>query len=235
MAHTLKPIKIYGGSFGPNPLKVSIILQELGLPVEEVPTQLYDLKKPEYQALNPNGRLPTIEDPNTGIVLWESGAIIEYLIETYDKDHALSFPRGSPEAHHARQFLHFQMSGQGPYFGQAVWFKRYHPERVQSAIDRYITEVRRVSGVLDRILAKREWLVGGRVSYADLAFVSWQNTARNVLAEDGYDENDFPNLSAWLARLNSRPVVKELNEKQQAMMAEKLERSSCSLDKIASL
>jgi glutathione S-transferase len=229
MAHLLKPIKIYGGSFGPNPLKVSIILQELGLPIQEVPTQFCDLKKPGYQAVNPNGRLPTIEDPNTGITLWESGAIIEYLIETYDKDQKLSFPHGSPEAHHARQFLHFQMSGQGPYFGQAVWFKRYHPELVQSAIDRYITEVRRVSGVLDRILAKRDWLVGGRLSYADLAFVSWQNTARNVLSEDGYDENDFPNLSVWLAKLNSRPVVKDLNAKQQAMMAEKLKEAAAAV------
>ncbi|KAF3395704.1 Glutathione S-transferase 2 [Penicillium rolfsii] len=156
MTDELKPIKIYGGFFGPNPFKVSIILHELGLPVEEIPTDFIQIKTPAYEALNPNGRLPTIQDPNTGITLWESGAIIEYLIEKYDKDHRISFAPGSVEAHHARQFLHFQMSGQGPYYGQAVWFKRYHPERVQSAVDRYIKEIRRVSKVLDGILSKQD-------------------------------------------------------------------------------
>ena len=230
MTENLKPIKIYGGSFGPNPLKVSIILRELGLPVEEIPTDFSDIKKPEYEALNPNGRLPTIQDPNTGITLWESGAIIEYLIETDDNSHRISFPPGTPEAHHARQFLHFQMSGQGPYFGQAIWFMRYHPERVQSALDRYVQEIRRVSGVLDRILSKQNWLVGEKLSYADLAFISWQNTARNALSAEGYNENDFPHLSTWLAIMNSRPVVKDLLVKQEEMMEEKLKAAKAALN-----
>ncbi|KAJ5112716.1 glutathione S-transferase Ure2-like protein [Penicillium argentinense] len=226
MSEQLKPIKIYGGSFGPNPFKVSIILRELGLPVEEIPTDFSEIKTPDYEALNPNGRLPTIQDPNTEITLWESGAIIEYLIETYDKNQNISFAPGSMEAHHARQFLHFQMSGQGPYYGQAVWFKRYHPERVQSALDRYIKETRRVSQVLERILAHREWLVGDKISYADLAFVSWQNAAKNMLSDVGYDENEFPNVASWLERMNSRPVVRELIVKQDKMMAEKLKAAT---------
>ncbi|KAJ5758381.1 glutathione S-transferase Ure2-like protein [Penicillium odoratum] len=82
--------------------------------------------------------------------------MIKYLIETYDKDQRISFVPSSHESYHARQMLHFQMSGQGPYYGQAVWFKRYHPEHVQS---------------------NRQWLVGDKLSYADLAFVSWQKGA----------------------------------------------------------
>lgn len=229
MSKQLKPIKIYGGSFGPNPFKVSIILRELGLPIEEIPTDFSEIKTPAYETLNPNSRLPTIQDPNTGITLWESGAIIEYLIETYDVEQRISFAPGSAEAHHARQFLHFQMSGQGPYFGQAVWFKRYHPERVQSALDRYVQEIRRVSGVLDKILAGGDWLVGNRISYADLAFVSWYNAAKGMLSNEGYDENEFPNMSAWLARMNSRPVVRDLVVKQDAMMAEKLKAATAAL------
>lgn len=229
MTQQLKPIKIYGGSFGPNPFKVSIILGELGLPVEEIPTDFTEIKTPAYEAINPNGRLPAIHDPNTGLTLWESGAIIEYLIETYDKDQRISFVPGSHESYHARQMLHFQMSGQGPYYGQAVWFKRYHPERVQSALDRYIGEIKRVCGVLDGILAKRQWLVGDKLSYADLAFVSWQNGAKNMLSDEGYNEDDFPNVAAWMKRMNSRPVVHDLIVKQDNMMAEKLKAATAAL------
>ncbi|OGM44821.1 glutathione S-transferase Ure2-like protein [Aspergillus bombycis] len=230
MAQSLKPIRVYGGSFGPNPFKVSIILSELGLPTEPIPTDFSELKTPAYEAINPNGRLPAIYDPNTELTLWESGAIIEYLVETYDKDQRISFAPGSAEAHHARQWLHFQMSGQGPYYGQAVWFKRYHPERLQSAVDRYIQEIRRVSQVLDRWLATRQWLVGEKLSYADLAFVSWQNAAQNMLADEGFDMKDFPYVAAWMERMNSRPTVRDLIEKQDRML-EKLNSATAAFRK----
>ena len=71
-----------------------------------------ELKKPPFEALNPNGRVPAIEDPNTGMTLWESGAIIEYLLETYDKDNKLSYTK-APEKFEQKCWLHFQMSGQG--------------------------------------------------------------------------------------------------------------------------
>jgi glutathione S-transferase len=80
---------------------------------------LADLKKPPFEKINVNGRVPAIEDPNTGITLWESGAIIEYLVDTYDKKLSLSFDT-SPEKYLVKQWLYFQMSGQGPYFGQGA-------------------------------------------------------------------------------------------------------------------
>lgn len=94
------------------------------------------LKQEPFVKINPNGRVPAIEDPNTGITLWESGAIIEYLIETYDKDHKIS-SASSPEKFLEKQFLHFQVSGQGPYYGQWAWFKIFHKEQVPSALERY--------------------------------------------------------------------------------------------------
>lgn len=108
-------------------------------------------------------RLPAIDDPNTGITIWESGAIIEYLVETYDKDSRLTFTT-VPEKYHAKQFLHFQMSGQGPYFGQAVWFSEWHSEKLPSAIDRYRNEAKRVTRVLDKVLKGNGdgYLVGGK-------------------------------------------------------------------------
>jgi len=87
---------------------------------------LTDIRKSEYLAINPNRRLPSIRDPNSGITLWESGAIIEYLIERYDTRRKLSFAPGTLESFHGKQGLYFQVTGQGPYYGQAAWFKKYH-------------------------------------------------------------------------------------------------------------
>jgi glutathione S-transferase len=148
----LLPIQLWGRR-GPNPPKVTMILEELGLPYEHMAIDFADVKQPAYTAINPNGRLPAIRDPNNGdLTLWESGAIIDYLTERYDTDRRLSFAPGSSEAYHARQWLFFQTTGQGPYFGQATWFKMYHREKVPSAFERYLGEVKRVSGVLEAYL-----------------------------------------------------------------------------------
>ncbi|KAA8648583.1 hypothetical protein EYZ11_006719 [Aspergillus tanneri] len=221
MTRDIKPIKVYGGYFGPNPLKTCIILSELDLPYECEFIEFLDVKNPSYVRINPNGRMPAIHDPNTDLTLWESGAIVEYLIEQYDRDHRLSFPAGTAEAHHARQWLHFQASGQGPYYGQAVWFTRYHSERLPSAVERYVNEIKRVSGVVDKWLEGREWLVGDRLSYADLAWVAWQVLAQKALKSEGYDESEFPRLQAWLTRMKEREKVKEMLEKNEKLMQEK--------------
>ena len=119
MTSELKPLTLWGGVLGPNPSKVGIILTELNVPFVNKYVRFTDVKGPEYVAVNPNGRLPAIEDPNKGFTLWESGAIIEYLVAEYDHDHSLSFPAGTVEDYHTKQWLHFQISGQGPYYGQA--------------------------------------------------------------------------------------------------------------------
>lgn len=216
MSSQVQPIKVWG-QYGPNPPKVAILLAELGLPYEITPVETSDVKKPEYVAINPNGRLPAIRDPNTGITLWESGAILEYLIEVYDKKHQLSFAPGSPESFHAKQWLYFSSSGQGPYYGQGIWFKKYHPENLPSAIERYIKELNRVSGVLNGHLAQQErehgasnggpWLVGEKYSYADIAFIPWQKLIEVVLTKDEYNVDDFPYMKAWLGKMTERKVV----------------------------
>lgn len=201
---SLKPIKLYGHGPGPNPWKVVMVLEELNIPYENTPVAFVDMKKEPFESVNPNGRVPAIEDPNTGITLWESGAILEYLVETYDKEHTISFEAGSKDYFLAKQWLHFQMSGQGPYFGQAVWFTRYHPEKIESAKERYVKEIRRVSGVLDGFLADKEYLVGDKFSYADLAFIPWYG----VVGMFDIDlAKEFPNVEAWLNRQKARPSV----------------------------
>jgi len=208
-----KPITLYSHASGPNPWKVAIILEELGLPYESKMMDMGQLKKEPYVSLNPNGRVPCIEDPNTGIVLWESGAIVEYLIETYDKSNKLSFST-SPEKFYCKQYLMFQMSGQGPYFGQGAWFKNFHHEKLPSAIERYEKEVRRVVGVLDSVLKDKEYLVGGKCTYADLVFLTWSGLVPWLLGESGAEEvkNECPHYTAWIGRLMERPAVKKVFE-----------------------
>lgn len=214
MSSSLKPIKLWGKA-GPNPPKVAILLKELGIPYETVDIPFSDVKKPEYLAVNPNGRLPAIYDPNTDLTLWESGAIVEYIIEKYDTDHKLSFPAGTPEYYHAKQYLIYQVTGQGPYYGQSVWFKKYHAEPVPSAVTRYVNEINRVTGVLEKVLSEQKnpagsdgpWLVGGKFSYADLSFVPWQNIIAKILDKEEYNPEAYPHVKAWLDKMLARPAV----------------------------
>jgi len=119
MANPLKPITLYGSIHGPNPPKVAMILHELSIPFEVNPIPVSEIKLPPYLAINPNGRLPSIYDPNKDLTLWESGAIIEYLISEYDREGKITYPSGSNEDYLCKQWLYFQASGQGPYYGQA--------------------------------------------------------------------------------------------------------------------
>jgi glutathione S-transferase len=217
MTSQIKPIKVWGQPPSPNPFKIAIILKELNLPTEVIHVPFEDVKKPEYLALNPNGRLPTIHDPNTGITLWESGAIIDYLLEHYDKAHRISFVPETPEFYIAKQWLYFQATGQGPYYGQMSWFKKFHPEPVPSAIERYIKEIHRVTGVLESQLANQmqehaggdgPWLVGNKISYVDIAFLPWQRLAELFLKREEFNMDDFPLVKGWLDKIGSRESVK---------------------------
>lgn len=116
----------------------------------------------------------------------------------------ISFQADVPESYHAKQWLHFQASGQGPCFGQAVWFKIHHREQLQSAVDRYINEIRRVLSVLNGVLQGREYLVDAKCSYADLVFVSWFEIVPCAAGDRVDLENEFPNVHVWLSRLRSQ-------------------------------
>ncbi|KAK6385812.1 uncharacterized protein PV06_07240 [Exophiala oligosperma] len=217
MASGLKPLTLWGKS-GPNPPKVATLLEELGLPYEIIDIPFADVKKPEYTAINPNGRLPTIKDPNNNdILIWESGAIIEYLLEKYDTEHKFGFAPGTSDFYHARQYLFYQVSGQGPYFGQYSWFKKFHPEKLPSATERYLGEMKRISGVLEGLLKAQTgkhgggdgpWLVGNKYSYADLAFLSYYVIMPLVTPKEDFDLAEFPVIHDWLKRMLAREPVK---------------------------
>lgn len=220
---SLKPVTLWSlrdrpGT--PNPWKVQMILEELKLPYETKYVDVGDIKKEPYESLNPNGRVPVLEDPNTGLTVWESGAIIEYLIDTYDKQGAISFSPGSKEYYESKQWLHFQMSGQGPYFGQATWFTIYHPEKLPSVIDRYVNEIRRVAGVLNRSLQNKQYLVGGKFSYVDAVFLPWFEVAAIFYSKEMDLADSFPHLNSWLDRVKARPAIaKTIEAKAKAAAA----------------
>ncbi|PSE65685.1 hypothetical protein C7G78_18910 [Acinetobacter baumannii] len=215
----LKPITLHGHFRSANPWKVVQILEELDLPYNHAFVDMSTVKQEPYTKINPNGRLPAIEDPNTGITLWESGAIIEYLIETYDKDHKIS-STSLPEKFLEKQYLHFQMSGQGPYYGQWAWFKLFHKEQVPSALDRYEEQTLRVMGVLDNILEGKEYLVGNKASYADLSFIAWESTIHMFFADHMDQIKACKNYWAWYERLTARPATKKVFKLRQEATAQ---------------
>ena len=190
-------IKLYTAAT-PNGWKVSIALEEMALPYE---VRVIDFASSEQKAdwyvkLNPNGRIPTLEDE--GFTLFESGAILIYLAETTGK----FLPKGVQERSRVLQWLMFQMSGIGPMMGQANVFFRYFPEKIQPVIERYQREVTRLFGVLERQLATHEY-VAGAYSIADMALWPW------VSGHDysGVSVEEFPSLRRWLALVGARPAV----------------------------
>jgi len=182
----------------PNGWKVSIALEEMGLPyvVRVIDFAANEQKADWYVKLNPNGRIPTLIDD--GFALFESGAILIYLAEKTGK----FLPRDTQSRSRVMQWLMFQMSAIGPMMGQANVFLRYFPEKIQPAIDRYQREVTRLFGVLDRQLAAHEYVVGD-YSIADMALWPWVSGYE----WSGVSVEEFSHLQRWLAKVAERPAV----------------------------
>jgi GSH-dependent disulfide-bond oxidoreductase len=184
----------------PNGHKISIALEELGLPytVHAVDLAALEQKTPDFLRLNPNGRIPVIVDREAGdFVVFESGAILVYLAEKTGRLMPAS-PKGRSLV---MQWLMFQMGGVGPMMGQANVFHRYLPEKIPLAITRYQNEVRRLFGVLDGRLAGREYLAGD-YSIADIANWAWVRTHD----WSGVSLEGLPNLERWVTQLAARPA-----------------------------
>lgn len=205
-----KQFTLFTHRAGPNGWKVVFVLEELGLTYESVYLDIDkgEQKEPKHTQYNPNGRIPTLIDHKNGdFVLWESNAIIQYLSDKYDTEHKISVT--GDDKYHELQWLYFQASGQGPYFGQAGWFLIFHPEKVPSAVERYKNEVKRVFSVLDGVLSKQEWLVGGKMTIADISFITWNEFAMRRILEEFDCEKEYPAAAAWHKRLMDVPSVKK--------------------------
>ena len=196
----------------PNGVKVSIMLEETGLPYEphRVAFDTQDQMSPEFLSLNPNNKIPAILDPDgpggKPLPLFESGAILIYLAEKSGK----FIPRDPAGRYQAMQWVMFQMGGIGPMFGQVGFFhkfagKDYEDKRPR---DRYVAESRRLLGVLDRHLEGKAWILGDDYGIADIATFPW---VRNLVGFYGAGElvgfADFANVKRVLDAFVARPAV----------------------------
>ena len=196
----------------PNGVKVSIMLEEIGLPYEPhlVDFANNDQLTPEFLSLNPNNKIPAIIDPDgpagRPLPLFESGAILLYLAEKT----AQLLPQDAAERYQTIQWLMFQMGGIGPMFGQVGFFnkfagKDYEDKRPR---DRYVAESKRLLNVLDRRLGDRAWIMGETITIADVATFPWINNLIGFYeAADLVGIDNFPNVVRTLHSFLARPAV----------------------------
>lgn len=198
-----KPIDLYYWPT-PNGWKISIMLEECGLPYTVHPVNIGkgDQFKPEFLAISPNNKMPAIVDPEgpdgEPISVFESGAILQYLGRKTGK----FYPTDERKRVEVEQWLFWQMAGLGPMAGQTHHFRIYAPEKIPYAIDRYTNETNRLYGVMNKRLADREFLAG-EYSIADIACVGWVK----LWDRQGQDITEFPHLKRWLDTVLARPAV----------------------------
>jgi len=186
----------------PNGRKVSIALEELGLPytVHEINIMEDDQFKPDFLKISPNNKIPAIVDNDTGMSLMESGAILLYLARKTGK----LVPSDDAGYWHAVEWLMWQMGGFGPMLGQAHHFLHFNKGKAEYAEGRYAKEAQRLYGVLDKQLAGKDFIVG-EYSVADIATWPWASR----WDWQGVDLNDFPNVKNWYVRIAERPAVQK--------------------------
>jgi GST-like protein len=198
------PIELYYWPT-PNGWKISIMLEECGLPYVVRPVDISKGEQfaPHFLAISPNNRIPAIVDPGgpdgRPISVFESGAILQYLGRKTGK----FYPRAERARVAVDEWLFWQVGGLGPMAGQANHFRRYAPQALAYAIARYTDEVNRLFGVMNTRLADREFLAG-RYSVADMACVGWVRLAERM----DQDLALFPHLKRWFETIRARPAVK---------------------------
>ncbi|WP_024509874.1 glutathione S-transferase N-terminal domain-containing protein [Bradyrhizobium sp. ARR65] len=196
----------------PNGVKVSIMLEEIGLPYEVhlVDFNKDDQKTAEFLSLNPNGKIPAIIDPNgpggQPLPLFESGAILQYLAEKTGK----LLPGDPARRWQTIQWVHFQMGGIGPMFGQLGFFHKFAGKDIpdKRPLERYVNESRRLLGVIEQRLGGRQWIMDDEYTIADISMLGW---VRNLIGFYGARElvefDRLTHVPAWLERGLARPAV----------------------------
>lgn len=188
----------------PNGLKISIMLEELGIAYRP---RLIDINKgeqfaPEFLEISPNNRIPAIVDPDgpdgQPLAIFESGAILQYLGRKY----SAFYPTNERKKADVDQWLFWQVGGLGPMSGQCFHFRKYATVKIQYGIDRYTQEVTRLYGVMERRLQDRQFLAG-EYSIADIACFPWVRQWKEL----AQDLTVFPHLTDWLRRIGDRPAV----------------------------
>lgn len=194
----------------PNGVKISIMLEEIGLPYEAHLVGLSDehVKSPEFLALSPNNKIPAIIDPNgpdgEPVSLFESGAILLYLAEKTGK----LIGNTAAEKATVTQWLMFQMGGLGPMLGQLGYFYKFAGAEIEDPRprERFVNEAKRLLAVVEKQLDGRDW-IAGEYSIADIAIAPWLSALAFYEAEEIVGLNALPNILAYIGRFRARPAV----------------------------
>jgi GST-like protein len=194
-------LKFYFNS-APNPTKVALFLEESGLPYQPVPidTRKGDQFKPEFLAVNPNAKVPAIDDD--GVIVFDSNAILLYLAEKTGKFLPVNTPANRGQL---LSWLMFVASGVGPYSGQAVHFRHVAPKDLDYAHNRYQYEAHRHYKILDDHLAKSRYMIGDTYTIVDMALWGWIRMAPYVLGDDVFAK--YPNVKRLLDEVTARPAA----------------------------
>ena len=196
----------------PNGVKVSMMLEEIGLPYEPhaIDFAKSDQTTPEFLSLNPNGKIPAMIDPNgpagKPFGLFESGAILQYLAEKTGK----LLPTDAARRYETIQWVYFQMGAVGPMFGQLGYFHKFAGKEIDDKrpLERYRNESMRLLGVLEGRLQPRQWMMGDDYTISDISLLGW---VRNLIgfygARDLVEFDRFKHVAAWLERGLARPAV----------------------------
>jgi GST-like protein len=193
-------IKFYY-NLAPNPMKVALCLEEMGLSYETIPvdTRKGEQHAPAFLAINPNGKVPVIIDGDATV--FDSNAILLYLGEKTGK---FMPPTTNAERGQLLSWLMFVASGIGPYSGQSVHFRNYAPERIEYAVNRYMFEAQRHWNILEQRLAKYRYMLGDAYTILDMAVWGWSRLIPNVL---GPDAPTLPNLKRHMEEISARPAA----------------------------
>ncbi len=184
----------------PNPMKVALFLAEAGIPFELVPVDTLkgEQHSAEFRQVNPNGKLPAIDD--NGTTVFDSTAILLYLAEKHQT--LLGQPQDKAQL---LSWLMFIGTGLGPFSGQSVHFHYAAPESLDYAKNRYMRETERHYSVLDQHLAGKNYIVGDELTIADISAWGWIDKVERVLGEGRLSE--YPNIKVWFEHINARPAV----------------------------
>jgi GST-like protein len=191
-------------SLAPNPMKVALFLEEAGLPHELKPvdTRKGEQHRPEFLALNPNGKVPVIVDQETGATVFDSNAILLYLAEKTGQ----FLPENTLAARgELLSWLMFVATGVGPFSGQAVHFRHFAPEQLPYAVNRYLYEAKRHYGILDARLAERRYVLGEAYTIVDMAVWGWARMVPFIMGEEAWA--GLPNLKRLLDEISARPAA----------------------------
>ncbi|KAH0387528.1 glutathione S-transferase, partial [Aureobasidium melanogenum] len=219
MSSNIKPLILHAHTTGPNPIKIAIALEKLKLPYEIKLWEFGDnpengLKGAKFLAINENGRVPALEDPNSGVVSWESGAVMNYIRRRYDTENKLG-PQGKSEQDVVdfEKWEYFLLTTVGPMTGQTNWYRHYNEVKNEDALNRYAAQTYRCYQVLEGQLKKTngESILPGGYTAVDAHFEPW--IRQHAYAQLSLD--DYPLVSKWLKKYGETEEVKAAYKKIQ--------------------